>query len=309
MRSSPHSNDVPGSAPGDRAGTGLDGIGGMIDAPVATVPGAYRGLWRRTLLTAGDGRVDRDTRVFWMQTACIHIDIRVPATRRTFGAATSLADLQRDQLGALATQMGFAGVTTVDTAAVPAASATLDRCTWRRQIDFSPPDDAPDVGTMRFETPGIVLEDGIDAEYHERWERDPSSVGVTWAMRLSQREAGAAGLPTGHSESDAPALFVARCGNFFMLARNRSPQAQAVLASYRGQRLVDVIGNPALDIDAVRALLDFEISLGRVQRADGARWTVDLSTLPWREGQAAFASDFTGALDRLPDAGRVVQPA
>ncbi len=76
-----------------------------------------------------------------------------------------------------------------------------------------------------------------------------------------------------------------------------------MLASYRGQRLVDVTGNPALDIDAVRALLDFEISLGRVQRADGARWTVDLSTLPWREGQAAFASDFTGALDRLPRRG------
>jgi hypothetical protein len=202
--------------------------------------------------------------------------------------------------------MGFAGTTTVETAAVPAASGRLDRCTWRRQIDFSPPDDAADVGTMRFETPDVVLEDGIDADYHERWERDPGSVGITWAMRLSQEDAYAAGLLTRHAgdaaHRDAPAVFVARCGNFFMFARSRSPRAQAVLASYRGQRLVEVIRDPALDLDGVHALLDFEISLGHVLDTDGARWTIDLSTFPWREGQAAFAPGVDGALDRLRDA-------
>jgi hypothetical protein len=251
--------------------------------------------------------VDLDTRVFWMQTACMHIDIRIPATRSLFDAATTLDDLTHDQLTELATQAGFAGVTTVETAAVHTASGRLDRCTWRRQIDFSPPDDAADVGTMRFETPDVVLEDGIDAVYHERWERDPASIGVTWAMRLSQRDACAAGLLTRHADRnagtgthrDAPEVFVARCGNFFMFARSRSPQAQAMLASYRGRRLVDVIRDPALDIDDVRALLDFEISLGWVQGADGARWTIGLSTLPWREAQAAFAPDVAVALDRL----------
>jgi hypothetical protein len=211
--------------------------------------------------------------------------------------------LTREQLFALATQMGFAGMTMLETAVVPDVPDSLDRCTWRRQIDFGPPSGEADVGTMRFETEDVVLEDGIDAVYHERWERDVSSVGITWAMNLSQADARAAGLLANDAaHCDAPAMFVARCGNFFMFARSRSSRAQAMLASYRGKRFVEVVRDSALDIEAVRALLDFEISLGRVQGANGARWTIDLSTFPWREGQAAFASQVSAALDRLTDA-------
>ncbi len=145
---------------------------------------------------------------------------------------------------------------------------------------------------MRFETQHVVLEDGIDAVYHERWERDPLSVGVSWAMSLSHEDARAAGF-------DSPAVFIARTGDFFMFARSRSSRAQAMLASDRGKRLVDVVRDPALDIGDVRELLDFEISLGRVRSDDGARWTVELSTLPWREGQAAFEPHVGAALDAL----------
>jgi hypothetical protein len=280
---------------------------GLLDPPHAapSVPVAYRGLWRRTLLTTGDGRIDRDTRVFWMQTARLHIDIRVPAARGTFGAAPALAELTREQMIELAAQMGFAGETTVDEAAVAVDADTgkLDRCTWHRQIDFSPPSDTRDLGTMRFETPHVVLEDGIEAVYHERWERDPASLGLTWAVRLSREAAQAAGLladdPMAAARDDAPSVFIARCGDFFMLARSRSPRAQAVLASYRGKRLADVVRDPALAIDDLRALLDFEISLGQVRGNDGARWTIELSTLPWREGQPAFAGSVGAALDRL----------
>jgi hypothetical protein len=280
------------------------------DQPDSTppVPRTYRGLWRRTLLTTGDGRIDRETRVFWMQTERLHLDIRVPATRGTFGRASALAELEREQLIELAAQMGFAGVTTVDEAAVAAdvGDGRLDRCTWHRQIDFSPPSDARDLGTMRFETPHVVLEDGIEAVYHERWERDPASLGLTWAVRLSREAEHAAGSladdPDGAAREAAPSVFIARCGDFFMLARSRSPRAQAVLASYRGKRLAEVVRDPALDIDDVRALLDFEISLGRVQTNDGARWTIELSTLPWREGQAAFADSVSAALDRIQGA-------
>jgi hypothetical protein len=293
------------------AGSDLPGLADRADA-TTPVPEAYRGLWRRTLLTTGDGRIDRDTRVFWMQTARLHIDIRVPAARGSFGAAAALADLTREQLIELAAQMGFAGVTTVNEAAVAvpvggnADTDKLDRCTWHRQIDFSPPSDARDLGTMRFETPHVVLEDGIEAVYHERWERDPASLGTTWAVRLSRAAAQAAGLladdpvdPAEAAQGDAPSLFIARCGDFFMLARSRSPGAQALLASYRGKRLAEVVHDPALDIDAVRTLLDFEISLGRVRGDDGARWTIELSTLPWREGQPAFVASVLAALDRL----------
>ena len=282
-----------------------DGAHDLPDQPDAasSVPAAYRGLWRRTLLTTGDGRIDRETRVFWMQTARVHVDIRVPAKRGAFGSASALADLTREELIELAAQMGFAGVTTVDPSAVAVDAGNLDRCTWHRQIDFSPPADTRDLGTMRFETQHVVLEDGIDAVYHERWERDPTSLGVTWAMRLSQDDAHAAGLlagdPSDALSDNAPSVFIARCGDFFMLARSRSPRAQAMLASYRGKRLTEVICDPALDIDDVRAVLDFDISLGKVRDDKAASWTIDLSTLPWREGQPAFTACGGAVLDRL----------
>ena len=83
-------------------------------AAPATTPAAYRGLWRRTLLVSGDGRRDEDTRVFWMQTARLHIDVRVPAGRSSYAGAGGLDELTRDELAGLGEQMGFAGITAVE---------------------------------------------------------------------------------------------------------------------------------------------------------------------------------------------------
>ena len=267
----------------------------------ATVPAAYRGLWRRTLLVSGDGRRDEDTRVFWMQTACLHIDVRVPAGRSSYAGAGGLDELTRDELAGLGEQMGFAGITAVESG----AGMTAESCTWHRQIDYSVPSEAKDIGAMRFETPNIVLEDGIEAVYHERWEREADSAGIVWALRLSPQQAYAAGLMSSGAASldtggGAPAVFVARCGNRFMLARTRSPDAQAALGAQRGRSLAQAVRDPAVSIELARTWLDFEISLGEVCRADGARWIVSLSTLPWREGQAAFNAHTGAALDALP---------
>jgi hypothetical protein len=265
---------------------------GPSDA-LAAVPARYRGLWRRTLLRTADGRTDRETRVFWMQTAHLHIDIRVPATRPAFTHASHLGDLKREELTQLSTQMGFAGVTVVDWD----EHEHVERCRWHRQIDYNPPGDARDIGTMHFDTPDIVLEDGIDVGYHERWEREALSTGVNWAMSLMQLEARSKGLVTGEqAPHDDAAMFVARCGTRFMLARARSPRAQALLAGYRNRSLAEVVRDPQLSTDDVRTLLDFEISLGQVLRDDGAQWMVDLSTLPWREGTEAVDA---GALNSL----------
>ncbi len=228
---------------------------GPHDVPI-DVPAAYRGLWRRSLLRTTNGRTDRESRVFWMQTARVHVDVRVPAGRPAFSHASHLGDLTREELTQLSMQMGFAGVSAVDRD----GPGHAERCQWHRQIDYSPPGDARDIGTMHFDTPDVVLEDGIDAVYHERWERDAASAGVNWAICLTQREALAQGLLT---EERAPhgdaALFVARCGNRFMLARARSPRAQAMLAGYRNRSLAEAVSDPRLGANDIRALLDFEI--------------------------------------------------
>ena len=42
------------------------------------VPEAYHGVWQRTLLRLSDGTEDTTTRVFWLQSAHLHADLRIP---------------------------------------------------------------------------------------------------------------------------------------------------------------------------------------------------------------------------------------
>ena len=91
-----------------------------------SVPAEYQGVWRRTLLRSADGAEDITTRVFWLQTARHHVDIRVPAERPSLGGATSLVELDREQLNGLALQQGFGGVTEV----------RGDICQWTREVSL-----------------------------------------------------------------------------------------------------------------------------------------------------------------------------
>lgn len=249
--------------------------------PAERVPDAYLGVWRRTLLRNAAGDEDRATRVYWLQSARVHVDLRVPANRRGFDGVTGVDALSRDGLVELARQQGFAGFTQVDV-------GTPDICTWHRRIDFSPPSDARDIGAMRFERPAVLLEDGVDANYHERWEREPASVGASWGAPMSRAQMLSlyAGTPRSepHGVDEGPAGFIACAGDCFMLARARSPEAGALLARHRGRKLSDVVADPAVSLDLARELVDFEISLGRVAPPSGAGPTIVLSTHPWREG-------------------------
>lgn len=126
-----------------------------------TVPEAYLGVWQRTLLTTSSGVRDASTAVYWLQTAQLFADLRIPQP------------LPEDDAG-LALQAGFAGVTEIEG----------DRCQWHRAIDFQPPSGREDIGRMRFENPDYLLEDGLDGSYHEVWERLPESLGRNWGTWL-----------------------------------------------------------------------------------------------------------------------------
>ena len=91
-----------------------------------SVPEAYLGVWRRTLLRTSSGVEDRTTRVLWLQTASAHADLRLPDP-----LPMTIAERTR--------QSGFAGLTHVKG----------DRCQWHRLIDFHP-DSGTDAGTMHF---------------------------------------------------------------------------------------------------------------------------------------------------------------
>lgn len=129
---------------------------------MTAVPASYLGVWQRTLLTTTAGLHDASTEVYWLQTAELFADLRVPQPLPSSPAE-------------LALQAGFAGRTAIDGAI----------CQWHRAIDFQPPSGRDDIGRMHFERPDYLLEDGLDGSYHEVWERLPESLGRNWGTWLS----------------------------------------------------------------------------------------------------------------------------
>ena len=127
-----------------------------------SVPEPYLGVWQRTLLATTGGVHDTTTAVYWLQTASLFADLRIPQPEPQDAAGRAL-------------QAGFAGVTAIDG----------DICQWHRAIDFQPPSGRDDIGRMRFERADYLLEDGLDGSYHEVWERLPESLGRNWGVWLA----------------------------------------------------------------------------------------------------------------------------
>ncbi|MFO7706370.1 MAG: hypothetical protein R6V43_14760 [Halopseudomonas sp.] len=159
-----------------------------------SVPEAYLGVWQRTLLRTADGREDRSTQVFWLQTAQGHADIRVP---------------QRDPLTLLqrVSQAGFAGITQVQG----------DRCQWHRLIDFHPAGRV-DIGIMHFVTPDEVHETAPDRSYLEVWKRLPGSMQSNQTIWLATEE------------NPSRQACLLRAGDWFIFAADRQQSLQAGVA-------------------------------------------------------------------------------
>jgi hypothetical protein len=109
-----------------------------------SVPAAYVGLWRRSVIRRATGIEDRSTRVLWFQGVRYHIDLRVPAAPCDPAA-----------------QIAFAGITVVEGA----------RCEWRPEIAFPHVSDEIDAGSMRFDAADRLHEAGVDGSYDEDWVR------------------------------------------------------------------------------------------------------------------------------------------
>ena len=116
------------------------------------VPAQYEGLWRRTGIWRSNGSSDLSTQVWWFQSACYHIDLRIPAGRVGIN--------------------GFAGLTVVEG----------DRCEWRPAIAYPAISAELDAGWMRFDDADHIHETGLDHSYEEDWYREPA--GAMHGVRL-----------------------------------------------------------------------------------------------------------------------------
>ncbi len=227
----------------------------------ATVPLALCGLWRRVVLETPDAPPDSTTRVWWLQTPTLYVDLRVPAERKGVTSRTTLDAATNADLAALALQAGFAGQTWLDDAL----------CRWRRDIDYQPPTGVPDEGRLRIDD-GWIVEDGVHASYREVWQREDDSTGDWIARRWTERD----GRP------DARGCYLVAGGAWFLFARARGgpPLEQA-------PSLAELLARRGADRATRAALLDLEISLGRRGAGTAPRaWRIEVSTLPHREGEA-----------------------
>jgi hypothetical protein len=189
-----------------------------------------------------------------LQTSLWHADLRLPCRRPDFSVSRELAECSPAQQRWLATQQGFCGVTEVRD----------DICQWHRYGDFHAPAGCRDIGRMLFHRDGNTVEEyGIEADYHETWQRLPESVGPTAAWI---------------SAATALSRLLLVAGDCFFLVRPRKRPLP------RGRSL-------AATLQDGPDCLDFELSFGRIRGA-GSAWRILHSTLPWREGASVEGGDW-----------------
>lgn len=222
------------------------------------VPACYLGVWQRRVLEQ-DSRLDTRSRVWWLQTAHWHADLRIPPDRPDFSGINGLQDCDDDRLAWLATQQGFCGVTEVSGA----------RSQWHRRVDFQPDSGRRDIGQMAFNGDRLI-EVGAEADYLEVWQRLPGSQGDSAVLALADASDRTPARPTW--------LLIA--GPWFAYVRARAGVLPAAAS------LAELIAARCPSRAELLDWLDFEISLGR---RDGARpWRIERSTLPFREGQVVL---------------------
>jgi len=226
--------------------------------------GRLGGLWRRSLIVRADDTRDIDTWVRWLQGPNGYVDLRQPPGRPDFTGARCLRDLTRTQLVWMAGQDGFAGRLSVSDGVFE----------WRRDIDFQPPGPVPDRGWLTRDG-DVMVEKGYHSPYIEHWHHDMAPRPPIQALWLRDGAAGCAGR-------------VVRVGDIFAYARGRPdtlPEQSDLGACIAG----------AVSIVRAQDLVDCEIAFGSVSAAG---WTIERSTLPFKEGRRLLTHPFLD-LDRI----------
>ena len=220
------------------------------------LPRAFWGLWRRNAIELPAAPADRTTRVFYLQTPRLFLDLRVPATRPSLVGRSALCELSKAQRRSLARQIAFAGYT----------EKRGRRLIWHHGFDYQllpDPTRAADEGKIAL-SGRFMTEWGVHRPYTEQWEKIDDGGGLFLGLE---------------SEDPGPKAFFGLVGDHFMLARERSFRARG--AAGLGDALDRATGGEA------ERLLDCEFSYGR-RRGGDVSWRVALSTIPMLEGAPRF---------------------
>lgn len=130
-----------------------------------------QGHWRRRWIKA-PGFEDTTTRVHWLQAGDHYVDMRIPLDQPRPDSAHCLADLSDAALAQLSQAEGFAG----------SISVAESVCTWQREINWQGPPDGKDIGRLWWHEGGDLMEDGVETEYQEAWEKVPTDDLIAYSV-------------------------------------------------------------------------------------------------------------------------------
>ncbi len=232
------------------------------------VPTAWVGAWQLCSSTE---------RAYWLQTRRLHGSIGVAANRPDFRARQGWDDFQYDELMVLAEQRGVAG-------ACIAWGSVLHR---RRQIDYLPKRGDPWLRRLRREGDRL-FDAALDGRDEAVWQLLAGAEEEIVALRFQD-----AGL--GKDADDQRKGYLLVVGPYFLFVRDR------VVFTQRADSLATLAECKAFSREQLIEVLDFELSFGR-RPPGGGPWSIELSTLPFREGRALM--DDATLHDIIAGAGR-----
>lgn len=221
------------------------------------VPEAYVGTWRKR------SNIDQ---TYWLQTHRLHAIIEIPTDRPDFSGRASWDEFSNDDLMILAHQSGVSG-------ACIAAEDILHR---RRQVDYLPQRGQPFLRRMRRD--GVQLYDEcLDGRHGCVWDLLADAENEIVGLRFHDVEVGAG------SSGDQCRGYLLVVGPYFMYVRDR------FVATQRAESLALLAELKNFTREQLIAVLDFDLSFGR---RDGDKpWTIELSTIPFRQGRQLMSDE------------------
>lgn len=248
----------------------------------ATVPSRMFGCWDRKYIQFGGGVPETDTRVLWLQTPSGMGDMRILKSRSDMRSYRSLSELSVAQLMELAHSDCSCGITVLDEGAQPMPTAEwLDGDYGFAQQVIS---NYPENGWMEWrEERSCMMEFAPSGRYEEDWRLVGDSVGLCCHV-TAQRD----GVMCNY--------YIA--GNHLMRAVDRTANPAQSAA------LTDIVALESDHRKRIETYLSSEFSYAkRSPGSSAAHYAIELSTLPWYEGDVIDMSWLLDAFEGLHNVG------
>ena len=219
------------------------------------------GCWKRAWIKFSDGSIDDSSRVVWLQTPSLMVDVRIAADRPDLTSRAGAYECTLEELRAIAGSDGSSGYTECGPVATDSNGVRTATASWHTRghgVNFQPVSAFPEPGLMSWSDDGtVMIERAPSGAYVENWQLVPGSRDPLTVTAFADRQ-------------------VYRAGDVAVLVRDRSTPVP------RLARLPELLHDNEHDRRAMEALLDCEFSVAERQ---GSNWVIAASTIPWREGQ------------------------